>query len=302
MSRNGRFRKQMIDQDKLPLEARSLSRAFVRLKELEISDPDKVSAALLIWSDLRQKNYALCGLNQKEISTNSSQISSKNAHEISSEDLETVLKEINYELTNEKNRAKTSGLTFYDIATGFTFRSVPVAVNRALQGWYHKNMNLNLFFHIPTPLEVLEMQLGSSRCVTLLTSESELSSFVMGERDPFGFLLHDLIHADKFFSNPTQMQGQLLFYHWIKQELAKGKLKPLYQLLQTDEAPHWVEDFEYLIADMNSHPQHLFQYLEAMFFKNNLESLDINFTDLQMSWLAYYHQSTNHHDVTSAQL
>lgn len=58
---------------------------------------------------------------------------------------------------------------------------------------------------IPTSLAVLEMQAAESRCATLITLK--LDDLILGERDPLSFLLHDLVHAYKMFSDDALRQG-----------------------------------------------------------------------------------------------
>ena len=58
---------------------------------------------------------------------------------------------------------------------------------------------------IPTSFEVLEMQAADCRCASLITLK--LDDLILDERDPLSFLLHDLVHAYKMFSDDTLRKG-----------------------------------------------------------------------------------------------
>ncbi len=60
---------------------------------------------------------------------------------------------------------------------------------------------------IPTSRDVLAMQAAASRCASLITLK--LDELVLDERDPLSFLLHDLVHAYKMFSDTKLLQGNL---------------------------------------------------------------------------------------------
>lgn len=89
----------------------------------------------------------------------------------------------------------------------------------------------------------------------------------MGERDPFSFLLHDLVHAYKMFGNDYLLNGQIGFYRAMLKLFdpitsVSKKQFILDELLEFDL--EFAEQFEYLISDMNSHPRHLFYYFKAI--------------------------------------
>jgi hypothetical protein len=60
---------------------------------------------------------------------------------------------------------------------------------------------------IPTSRDVLGMQAAASRCASLITLK--LDELVLDERDPLSFLLHDLVHAYKMFSDTKLLEGNL---------------------------------------------------------------------------------------------
>ena len=60
---------------------------------------------------------------------------------------------------------------------------------------------------IPTSYDVLEMQAAASRCASLITLK--LDDLILNERDPLSFLLHDLVHAYKMFSDEMLLKGRI---------------------------------------------------------------------------------------------
>jgi hypothetical protein len=78
-------------------------------------------------------------------------------------------------------------------------------------------------------------------------------------RDAYSFILHDLIHADHFFGKPEWREGQIEFY---KRCLTLWRLPEFQDQLAQDSLLR--EQFEYAYSDMNSHPQHLNQYLQSI--------------------------------------
>lgn len=137
-------------------------------------------------------------------------------------------------------------------------RATPLPVHRALLAWSNGDYPLVLMDRIPSVSEVLEQQIQGRRCVTLFYQLSRLSQLVLGERDPLGFGFHDLIHADHFFHANSNRQGQIGFYRIV------------HKLFHADYLAKWlaVEGFEgrleYLMADMNSHPLHLWKCFRAI--------------------------------------
>ncbi len=105
------------------------------------------------------------------------------------------------------------------------------------------------------------MQAEGKRCVSLISNN--LESLVMNERDAFSFLLHDLVHAYKMFSNQILLNGQIGFCRAIMKILDNQQGEELINgLIKSDET--FEEKFNYLISDMNSHTKHLFYYFKAI--------------------------------------
>ena len=124
---------------------------------------------------------------------------------------------------------------------------------------------------IPSSREVLALQADAKRCISLITHK--IDELIMNERDPLSFLLHDLVHAYKMFSNEILLKGQIGFSRAIMKIFQHEKgVKLIQELIDSDEK--FSEAFDYLISDMNSHPKHLFHYFKAILintFKNKFK-------------------------------
>ncbi|MEZ0393226.1 MAG: hypothetical protein ACAH59_13485 [Pseudobdellovibrionaceae bacterium] len=175
----------------------------------------------------------------------------------------------------------------------FSLRGIPLSVNRSLSGWAQGNYPLELCFHVPDTESILKWQSSGFRCVTCVTDLAELSSYILGERDPLSFTLHDLIHADHFFQNPEQRNVQIGFSRWMlelwRQPAVQNALS---------QNPHLASQFEYACADMNSHGAHLLKYLKAIFCQQGLQKVFLNEVD-QSSFSADFKAAI--HDLNSPQ-
>jgi hypothetical protein len=121
----------------------------------------------------------------------------------------------------------------------------------------HQDDPLQIIFEVPKPLELLNYQLQGKRIISFNEDVSTWPTTLYHGRDFLSFMIHDLIHANHFFSSPENRHGQLGFYRSIKQILNDPELKIL---LQNED---FRNGFEYIISDMNSHPVHLFKTLHA---------------------------------------
>lgn len=138
-----------------------------------------------------------------------------------------------------------------------SLRSCPLAVNRSLVAWAQGSYKLKLLAHIPDAQTLLRFQTAGERIVTCLFKPEELTNWVQDARDPLGFVMHDLIHADHFFRDPCLAAQQVEFYRAVQARYAKGEFTS-----RLTEDPAFRERFEYIISDMNSHPAHLEQTLQ----------------------------------------
>lgn len=164
-----------------------------------------------------------------------------------------------FEIEYQKSSPKTWSFLEYG------YRGIPESAHRAIQKWMNNEYPLCLVNYVPSVAEVLDLQSQGQRCVTVLQQEKDLSEYVLGERDPFSFTIHDLIHADHFFQNEFQMHIQIGFSRLMK------SLYDQIQLLESlKQNPLFASDFEYAASDMNSHGAHLCKYLKAILQKHQV--------------------------------
>jgi hypothetical protein len=150
----------------------------------------------------------------------------------------------------------------------FSLRGIPLSAQKALVQWSRGLYPLKLFLGVPTTEEVLSLQNSGIRCVTVVLDEESLSQYVLNERDPLSFTLHDLIHADHFFHDPRQTRVQIGFSRWLTEMWKEPELRNI-----LNRSPEFLAQFEYACADMNSHGAHLVKYLKAVFCQNQAEDL-----------------------------
>lgn len=139
-----------------------------------------------------------------------------------------------------------------------TFRSTPLSVNRALVLWAEGRSRLKLLDYVPDAMTILRLQAKGERIVTCFFKPHELTRLVEGKRDPLGFVMHDLVHADHFYGHSEWTMGQVDFYADTLRRLEGGEFD---NLLKDD---HLASRFTYVISDMNSHPEHLKQTLASI--------------------------------------
>jgi hypothetical protein len=130
--------------------------------------------------------------------------------------------------------------------------------------WHLNQYPLVLEHQIPSPKELLELQAKGKRVVTLFLDPEDWQK-MWGKFSAWEFTVHDLVHADHFFQDKLMHQQQTRFYQFILQNWEH----PLIQSL------HSSPGFEYLISDMNSHPQHLLQTLSALVIEKRKQILKL---------------------------
>ena len=146
----------------------------------------------------------------------------------------------------------------------YQFRGVIANVPVALGQWLRGTWPLVLREDIPDPREVLRMQARGVRPVTALTAWPRLLRPVLKKPDAFAFFRHDLEHACKFYHSPALHAGQCAFFTLIETAIDRGAFAPYF-----DDAG-FVEKFDYLMSDMNTHPEHSRQYLRAILVEFHL--------------------------------
>ncbi|MFZ4713303.1 MAG: hypothetical protein ACOYL6_06315 [Bacteriovoracaceae bacterium] len=275
--RQGRFKKHAITTEALPALSQEI---YPRLQKLTMLYQDrKISAAefcalyILLFVKLTRKNLWLGA----KIKSGNSPIL---GFPISQ--LDKVILDFDQTMFPE--------MTVMDIIQNYTLRGIPNVVNTTLLQWHHDIIPLILLFKIPKPNEVLWDQMQGKRSVTMITSEAGLSKYVLGERDPLSFLIHDLQHAAKFYSNKDSFIGQLGFYRFIHKLAENEELN----LLLSEDA-QFRENFEYAISDMNAYSVHLVKHINNSFKEVNKK---LGRTDCL--WLKYLNQ--NVHDYKTLEV
>jgi hypothetical protein len=153
-----------------------------------------------------------------------------------------------------------------DCLDRYQFRGVIANVPVALGQWLRGVWRMELREDMPSPREVLRAQARGTRQITAITASPRLFEPVLNKRDAFAFFLHDVEHAFKFFYSPALYAGQWAFFAALEAALDRGVFTPYF------DDPAFVEKFHYLIGDMNTHPQHGWQYLRAILIEFHLRA------------------------------
>ena len=154
----------------------------------------------------------------------------------------------------------SASINVYDFLNSYRVKALPESCFRSLCFIVDDRYPLDLVSGEVLPLELLKIQISGRRVVALNENIDQWASTLYAGRDYLGFILHDLIHADHFFSSSVYRDGQLGFYRFA---LAIYTLDSVQDLLADGK---FKDGFEYIISDMNSHPLHLFQTLHSLLF------------------------------------
>ena len=134
----------------------------------------------------------------------------------------------------------------------------------ALHAWLHDRWPLTLCEHIPNPGEMLKMQVRGTRAVTIFPEYPRMLQPVLNKPDAFAFMIHDLEHAYKFFHDRALHEAQKRFFSQVLTVIERGLLDDCL------EDPVFLDKFNYLISDMNTHTMHGLQYLRAILIEHRL--------------------------------
>jgi hypothetical protein len=155
-----------------------------------------------------------------------------------------------------------AGLLFYFERYGFL--GVIPNVTAALRAWLNGRWPLSLCEHIPSPAEVLRMQVRATRPVTVLAGFPRFLQPVLKKPNAHAFMVHDLEHAYKFFSDPDIHEGQKRFFSQVLSSIESG----IFDDYMRDTV--FADKFDYLISDMNTHAMHSLQFLRAILLEYHL--------------------------------
>lgn len=260
MLRSGRFRHRLLDDTFLKEQSaqafKSLQPFFARWKLGALGDAEMAAVYVAVFSFLRRPQDFLGGTHNEFTSIFSATASAQ----LSSQSFVDILRS-----TLPGSLAATKSLKRFETDQDFlsflclhSLRSIPISVMRSLLSWHNKTYPLTLWTSIPSPEEVLQLQVGGQRCVSMFMQESEFPQLAQDGRDVFGFLIHDLIHADHFFHDPENAQAQIQFSQKLQILWQQNFLQ---ERLRAD--PEFKDEFYYLMSDMNSVPLHLLKTLKA---------------------------------------
>lgn len=169
--------------------------------------------------------------------------------------------------------AEPQNLGPIDVIKACRLRGISNRAHNSLIQWHNKIYPIELIDYIPLPLEMLHKQCRGERFVSIV-DQTRISLRGI-DKSPLEFAVHDLEHADKYFSNQSFFKSQLQFFNKL-QELHNSKiLSP-----QITRDSQFKKDFEYAISDMNSHPEHMQQFLLATLLQSFLRLEGKNSKDI----------------------
>ena len=260
-NRNGSYKKILLDSPALRAHGDYLRTNIASLHDLAITAQDFTAIYVLLFLRIKHpKNWL-----QQKSSVSEVKLGI---------DLLTNIPE-GFKFSNwEKEKLK--GVTTYDLFAHFNLKGIPLSINRTMMNWYEEKWNIEMLHHIPSSLELLSLQVKNTRCITVITHPTKVDLLVLGTRDPLSFVLHDLMHADQFFSQINSQKGQLGFYQLLYKNYNRPLLK---SILKTDS--EFKNEFEYVASDMNAYVIHLFKCLKSSIYRTSKNS---DFFDEVLSW------------------
>ncbi len=138
------------------------------------------------------------------------------------------------------------------------FLGVIPNVPLAFSAWLRGEWPLALTLRIPSPEDVLSMQVAGTRPVTVVADYARATRPVLAKANGFAFLVHDLEHAYKFFHDPRLHRGQRRFFQLLLEAVERGVFEPYRR------EPIFADRFDYLMSDMNTHVVHSLRFLGAV--------------------------------------
>lgn len=263
-NRSGSYKKILIDAGTLKSQGDFLRTNLKALKDLPLSSFDFATLYLLLFLRIKHpKNWL-----QKKT----------RSQFIAGPDQLLNLIPSSFEL-NAWEKEKLKGLTSVLLFEFYNLKAVPDSINRTMINWYNGVWKIEMLEYIPTPRELLRLQVKNTRCMTLITDPKQIDLMVLNKRDPLSFMLHDLMHADQFFSQDESLKGQLGFYKLINDIYDQPALK--YCLVQD---ANFRKEFEYVASDMNAYVIHLFKCLKSAIYRINATESHAEFFNLLLSW------------------
>lgn len=244
--RAGKFKKKLVSAEELLIEAPLIEESFLPFLDLfnqNLLTPAELTSCyiLVILSHRHPKEWP--GSPQKNI--------------LCSHQMPKLISDLPFKFSERVQARLGANCTLGDIFAKFALKATPQTVNRALLEWSNGKYGLELMFRIPTSREVLAQQKQGRRCVTVLKEARHISKYILGERDSLSFTMHDLIHADHFYHHNDCYLGQLGFYGLLDFVIQEQHFKEL------ELNAEFMQEFDYLISDMNAYAIHLFKCLKS---------------------------------------
>lgn len=230
---SGKYRRLLIAHHDLPEEAVRLAPALTRLGELhglsQLSDAEFAFWFVLLFTAERTRA-----------------LTPRRTHEA-------LAAKIGWLQKNEDSPPPRA----LDTITNLNAFGMPGMVWQALGAWLSGRTALRLSPTPPGARDMLATQATGARIVTIDLAAAIAGLPVATTRDAFEFALHDLGHAYAFYLPEYLPEGQVRFFNLLQKDL------PLLEPLASAD-DKFAADLEYCMADMNTHPEHLRQYLRGV--------------------------------------
>lgn len=159
-------------------------------------------------------------------------------------------------------KTKTSDV-FWNSALQGRWKQIPSSSLQSLKAWSENLYPLVLCSQVLTPQQMSELQSQGQRAVTVFETATDLKQIHEHHRDAYLFTVHDLEHANHFFSLRKTYQQQTK----LAQLIQKSFLNPGFHRSWIHD--DLIEDYHYLISDMNTHPWHLYLTLQTLLLKSH---------------------------------
>ena len=241
-----------------------ITKLISKWKDGYISNQDVVSLYIILYLNNRHPTKFLECMNPI---VSNDELKDRNFHS------ENFNNYINITSNNIKCRLNdTKTYTVFDLVNRFNLHGIPKASRIALTKWYLNIYNIVPMLEVATVEEVIQLQANKQRCVTLPVKD--LDKLIENHRDALSFVIHDLQHAYKMFDNQILLKGQVAF-SMLMMKIVKIDL--IQSLLSLDD--DFLQSFNYLVSDMNSHTKHLFFHFKACLINAFKKKFKLNQND-----------------------
>jgi hypothetical protein len=245
----GKFRKVLIPSRNVKSEAPHLNPYLLEIQKLEsigsLLDFEIVLLFILVYLKHRLDNYVVQENDSKyeKFRIINEKLKSKEIHNLPLH-LQSLFPK------------KEKCITIFDYLLSKRFIKLPGELKDCMVNWAMGFYSIQLIHRVLLPLEILNLQAQGNRIVTLSYIDSFSGDLLIGNRDAFEFVLHDISHAHTFFHSYYNPKGQVSFFTFLHHHI---------RLLHPYESDkEFQKKLDYLLSDMNSHPEHLKSYFRAI--------------------------------------